>query len=89
MTQDNDEQTAPDNRALAEFEQSLTELEALVESLEAGDLSLEASLEKFERGVALARSCQNALKAAELRVQQLIENDGETGIADFEDGENE
>jgi exodeoxyribonuclease VII small subunit len=85
MTQKDREQPSDDNRALAEFEQSLAELETLVENLESGDLSLEASLEKFERGVALARACQDALKTAELRVRQLVEKDGDDEIADFGD----
>ena len=48
-----------------DFESSLAELEELVEVMEAGDLSLEASLEAFERGVKLTRACQSALKDAE------------------------
>jgi len=59
---------------LAEFETSLDELELLVSQMESGDLSLEESLQAFERGVALTRSCQQALKTAELRVQALTEN---------------
>ena len=65
----NDKQTE-----LAEFETSLDELELLVSQMESGDLSLEESLQAFERGVALTRSCQQALKTAELRVQALTEN---------------
>lgn len=58
------------------FEKSLAELEALVEQLEKGELSLEDSLRQFEQGVKLARGCQQALKEAELKVRQLIEKDG-------------
>jgi exodeoxyribonuclease VII small subunit len=54
-----------------DFEAALAELEALVEQMEAGDLTLEQSLQAFERGIALTRDCQKALKAAELRVQAL------------------
>jgi exodeoxyribonuclease VII small subunit len=54
-----------------DFEQALRELEALVEKLEHGDLPLEESLRHFERGVALTRECQTALKAAEARVELL------------------
>ncbi len=55
-----------------DFEQALRELEALVEKLEHGDLPLEAALRHFERGVALTRECQTALKAAEARVEMLM-----------------
>ncbi|WP_273439871.1 exodeoxyribonuclease VII small subunit [Sedimenticola selenatireducens] len=53
------------------FEQALSELESLVETLEQGDLSLEESLKSFERGVALTRTCQMALKESEQKVQIL------------------
>lgn len=72
---------------IAEFEQSMRELEALVERLERGDLPLEEALRQFERGVALTRSCQAALKAAEQKVEILLKGPGtgaEPHIADFE-----
>ncbi len=56
------------------FEEALAELEGLVEQMEAGDLSLEASLAAFERGVKLTRHCQASLKAAELKVKVLTES---------------
>lgn len=61
--------------SIAEFEKSLDELEALVKSLEQGELSLEQSLGAFERGVTLTRACQQALKTAEQRVDQLIQRE--------------
>ena len=56
---------------VAHFEQSLEELEQLVEKMEAGDLSLEQSLTAYERGVGLYRQCQQALEQAQLRVNLL------------------
>lgn len=53
------------------FEDALAELEALVEKMEAGDLSLEQSLESFERGITLTRTCEKALKEAEQKVEIL------------------
>lgn len=61
-----------------DFEKSLAELEQLVEQLEQGDLSLEASLQHFERGIALTRTCQSALQQAEQKVAQLLEKNGQT-----------
>ena len=59
------------------FEQSFSQLEALVQKLESGELSLEDSLKSFEQGVSLVRSCQTALSEAEQRVRILMqENDG-------------
>ena len=59
---------------LGQLERSLADLEALVERLESGDLSLEQALAEFERGVALTRLCQNALKDAEQKVEILLKS---------------
>ena len=59
------------------FESSLTELEQLVDAMEAGDLSLDEALKHFEKGIALASSCQQALQQAEQKVTQLLEKNGE------------
>jgi len=56
---------------VAHFEQSLEELEHLVEKMETGEMSLEQSLSAYERGVGLYRQCQQALEQAELRVRLL------------------
>ena len=73
---------------LPDFEQCMAELEALIERLERGDLTLEESLKHFERGVTLARSCQTVLKAAEQKVEILLkpanENGSEAVVQDFE-----
>jgi exodeoxyribonuclease VII small subunit len=53
------------------FEDALSQLETLVEQMEHGELSLEDSLAAFERGVALTRRCEAALKAAEQKVEIL------------------
>ena len=55
-----------------DFEKALEQLEGLVEELESGDLSLENSLKSFEKGIKLARLCQEQLSKAELQVQKLI-----------------
>lgn len=63
----------------ADFEQSLIELEQLVDTMESGELSLEQALKAFERGVKLTRECQQSLRAAEQKVEQLSRTTG-TGI---------
>ena len=57
------------------FEDAMAELEKLVAQMEEGDLSLDESLQAFERGVMLTRQCQQALSQAELRVQALTDKD--------------
>lgn len=69
-----------------EFETALAELEALVGRMESGELSLEESLSAFERGIGLTRSCQEALTAAEQRVQLLMERNGQSDAQSFEVG---
>ena len=73
----------------AGFEASLGELERLVERLEGGELSLEDALKDFERGIALTRQCQQALRGAELRVQQLLQRNGKETLEDFEADDDE
>ncbi|CDF82204.1 hypothetical protein PKB_0836 [Pseudomonas knackmussii B13] len=67
-----------------DFEQSLAELQTLVERLESGELSLEDSLGAFEQGIRLTRDCQSALSQAEQKVQILLERDGELSEAPFD-----
>ncbi len=64
-------QPTPPPSAVADFERSLDELEQLVQKMERGDMSLDESLQAYERGVSLFRHCQTALEQAELRVRQL------------------
>lgn len=66
-----------------DFEKSLQELESLVERLEQGDLPLEDALRTFERGVALTRECQSALKSAQARVDILTKRQGEAQLEPF------
>ena len=54
------------------FEESLKRLEAVVDQLEKGELTLEESLKLFEEGVNLTASCKQELDAAEGKVQTLI-----------------
>jgi len=63
--------------APASFEAALAELESIVREMEAGKLPLEQSLAAFERGTALLKHCQEALAAAEQKLQVL--DAGQTG----------
>lgn len=62
------------------FEQLMQQLEALVTSMESGELSLEASLQTYEEGVRLTRLCQQQLAQAEQRVFSLQEKNGQVGF---------
>ena len=56
------------------FEAAYAELEQIVSRLESGDLSLEESVELFERGRKLSEHCQTLLDQAELRVNKLTDD---------------
>lgn len=71
-------------KASIDFEQSLADLQALVERLENGELSLEDSLTAFEQGISLTRDCQSALVQAEQKVQVLLERDGALAAEPFD-----
>jgi len=73
----------PRKKNAAPFEQSLSELQTLVERLEGGELPLEEALEAFEQGVKLTRDCQEALSAAEQKVKMLLEKNGELAEVPF------
>lgn len=67
----------------ANFEQSLTELEALVIKMEQGDLTLEESLLAFSTGIQLTRECQIRLSEAEQQVSLLQEQHGKISLSEF------
>ncbi len=67
-----------------QFESALEELETLVAQMEGGSLSLDESLQAFERGIALTRHCSNALAQAELKVQALT---ADNTLVDFDVGD--
>jgi exodeoxyribonuclease VII small subunit len=70
-----------------DFERALAELETTVDALEHGELSLEDALRQFERGVALARECQTALKQAEQKVEILLQKSPTAQPETFDPGE--
>jgi exodeoxyribonuclease VII small subunit len=65
------------------FEVCLDALEKVVAELEAGDLTLERSLELFERGMGLSENCRKQLEEAETRVDVLIRNSGKMTAEPF------
>lgn len=68
------------------FEESLNELDTIVQSLEQGELNLEESMTLFERGLNLSQLSQVKLSAAEQKVKILLEKNGSPQLTDFEQG---
>ncbi len=65
------------------FEEALEALNGTVKAMESGDLSLEESLECFEKGIALVRECQQSLDKAEQKVEKLIATQDGFDTVDF------
>jgi exodeoxyribonuclease VII small subunit len=70
-------------KPLETFESCLDELETVVKELEAGDLTLERSLELFERGMHLSETCRKQLEQAETRVEILVRKEGKLTAEPF------
>ena len=79
----------PKKKESFNFEASMSELEAIVDQIESGELSLEEAMLQFEKGVLLTRQCQQALQAAEQKVKILLEKQGDLSLEDFADNEDD
>lgn len=79
----------PPKKKTVDFEESLKALEDLVVRMEQGDMTLEQSLEAFQKGIALTRECQNRLTEAEQQVNLLIEENDQFRLEAFEPDEEE
>ena len=58
------------------FEEAISRLEEIVDSLETGSLTLDESLKKFEEGIRLSRLCNKKLLSAHQKVEKLVSKNG-------------
>ncbi len=70
------------------FEESLNELEQIVQNLEQGELNLEDAMVMFERGLNLSQISQTKLKDAEQKIQILMNKNGQGELENFAPDEN-
>lgn len=75
------------NTKLPSLEQSISEINTLIEQMEKGDLTLEQSLSQFERGVTLIKHAQKILQTAEQKVQILMANNGDEKLMPYENND--
>jgi exodeoxyribonuclease VII small subunit len=73
-----------DPEAKMPFETALAKLEAIVESMETGEVKLADLLAKFEEGNRLLRQCEERLKEAELKIEQLKKERGGVSFSKFD-----
>ncbi len=66
------------------FEDSIKELEKIVEQLERGDIGLDESLDLFEKGIKLSKACNEMLDKAEKKVSVLINGEKQDFIGEEE-----
>lgn len=67
------------------FEDSLKELEIIVTKLEKGELTLDESIDQFQKGVNIYKTCNNILAEAEGKVRLIVEDEeGNIDIKDFD-----
>jgi len=68
------------------FEEAMEELEQIVEQMEEGGLTLDESIEKFERGMRLSQVCSRQLQKAELKVEKLARaSSGELEVSQYDE----
>lgn len=65
------------NKENQSFEEMMSELENIVQKLDNETVSLEESLELYQRGIKLSASCEDTLKNAEKKVNEMIKNEDE------------
>lgn len=59
------------------FDESLIELEKIVEKLEQGDVPLEEALDKFQEGITLSRNLKTTLQDAEETLAKIVTENGD------------
>ena len=69
--------------AEVKFEEAIKKLEEIAKELESGNLNLDESVNKFEEGMKLSKSCTKILNEAEKRINILIDKDGEIEEENF------
>jgi len=84
-----DQRPADDADVPVEFEATISKLESLVEKLEHGEFTLEESIKQYERGMALTRACEKALRGAEQKVLALTSDGRNEVLEDFSPDDDE
>ena len=65
------------------FDQALSELEEIVQKLEAGDASLDEAINAYSRGIELKNQCQKRLESARLQVEKIqFPTDGSDAVTE-------
>lgn len=66
------------------FEDSLAEIDDIIENLERGELPLEESIKEYEKSIKIIERCSKMLDEAEGKIKKIEEKDGDIHLVDFE-----
>ena len=66
------------------FEESLKELENIVDQLESGNIDLEKSVKLYEKGMLLKKNCEDKLKNVEMQIKKIKLENNKITKEDFE-----
>jgi len=80
---------AKKSEKLPALEESLAEISKLIDKMEHGELTLEQSLDCFERGITLIKHSQKILEKAEQKVQILIQKNNGDSLEDYGNNDDE
>jgi len=67
------------------FDESLKELEGIVENLEKGDVPLEEALDQFQEGIKISRSLKKTLNNADQLLTKIVDEEGNETVFETED----
>ncbi|MGA2092375.1 MAG: exodeoxyribonuclease VII small subunit [Sedimentisphaerales bacterium] len=59
------------------FEQAIKELTGIVGKIEQGEITLQDSIQQYERGMTLIKHCRKILQEAEKRIEKIAEEQGQ------------
>ncbi|MFW5960192.1 MAG: exodeoxyribonuclease VII small subunit [Chitinivibrionales bacterium] len=70
-----------ENHNKLSYEEALRNLEEIIQEMESGDLDLDESIKKFEKGLGLIRECESHLSRAEGKIKKLL-SDSDTSFSE-------
>ncbi len=59
------------------FEQSMSELQSIVEKLEKGEVNLDDAIVEFQKAMELIRNCDSKLKEAENTISKIVDENND------------
>ena len=74
-----------DDEAVLSFEQALTNLEEIIQRMESGEAPLDSLVKNYQNGLKMLNFCRRKIEAAEMKIKEVQEKNGELIEKDFVD----